>query len=185
MMPEHKLTRRAFLGAGLAAAGSLCLPTSVCAAIRRQLVPARSLSFYNLHTEEHLEVVYWQGGKYLAEGLAEINYILRDYRTGELHRIETRLLDLLYALREKICCRQPFQVISGYRSPATNAYLRKKSRAVAKHSLHIEGKAIDIRLAGYPLSRLRDTAASLRGGGVGYYPRSNFVHLDVGKIRYW
>ena len=145
----------------------------------------RPLSFYNTHTGEKLRTEYWARGEYLPEGLAEINHILRDHRTNEVKPIDPRLLDLLYALQLKLGSRQAFHIISGYRSLATNDFLFRQSRGVVKNSLHICGKAADIRLPGCKLSSLRHAAMDLQEGGVGYYPTSDFVHVDVGTVRYW
>jgi uncharacterized protein YcbK (DUF882 family) len=130
-------------------------------------------------------VVYCAKGRYLPGALADINHILRDHRTGEIKAIDIRLLDLLYALGLKLEDRGPFHVISGYRSPKTNAILRAHGQGVAKNSLHLQGKAVDIRLPGCDLSVLRHAAMNLKGGGVGYYPGPHFVHIDVGRVRHW
>jgi uncharacterized protein YcbK (DUF882 family) len=143
------------------------------------------LSFYNTHTGERLKSVYWAAGDYIAESLREINHILRDPRNDQVHDIDPRLLDLLFALRKEIDANQPFHVISGYRSPDTNAFLRAHSSGVAENSLHLVGQAIDIRSPGRTLSNLRKAAMALKGGGVGYYPKSDFVHVDIGRVRYW
>jgi uncharacterized protein YcbK (DUF882 family) len=145
----------------------------------------RRLSFHNLHTEEKLDLAYWVEGDFVPESLAEINHVLRDHRTNEVAAIDTQLLDLLYRVRFALGTTQPFEVISGYRSPASNLLLSENTSGVAKHSLHLEGKAIDVRIPGISLADLRHTGLDLRGGGVGYYPDSNFVHLDVGRIRTW
>jgi uncharacterized protein YcbK (DUF882 family) len=145
----------------------------------------RSLGFYNTHTDETLKTVYWAKGKYQPEGLREINRILRDYRTGDVHSIDEELLDLLYLLQAKTGHKDKFHIISGYRSPATNAMLSARSAGVAKRSYHMQGKAIDIRLPGYDLKKLHQAALALKGGGVGYYPSSNFIHVDVGPVRRW
>jgi len=146
--------------------------------------PERSLSFYNLHTSEKLKTVYWAEGAYVPEGLAAINHHLRDYRTGEVREIDRRLLDLLYQLHGRLETNQPFQLISGYRSSATNAMLRAHSDGVAQHSLHMDGMAADIRVEGRSLEQIRQTALGMKLGGVGYYP-SQFVHVDVGRVRFW
>lgn len=145
----------------------------------------RELAFYNLHTGESLKTQYWAEGSFIADGLADINHILRDFRTNQVQSIEPNLLELLYQLQTSLGSSQPFQIISGYRSPITNANLASHSEGVAKHSLHMEGKAIDLRIEGVTLNHLRQAAIALRGGGVGYYPNSNFVHVDVGRIRSW
>lgn len=145
----------------------------------------RALRFDNLHTGEKLAVEYWANGAYLPQGLRQIEQNLRDHRTGEAHAIEPRLLDLLYRLRTVLETSEPFQVISGYRSPATNAMLASLGDGVARNSLHTLGLAIDIRVPGRALQTVRDAALALRGGGVGFYPRSDFVHVDVGRVRRW
>lgn len=145
----------------------------------------RSLSFHNLHTNESLKTVYWQGGEYVDSSLGEINRLLRDHRTNEKHPMDRRLLDLLCELRLKLDTTEPLQIISGYRSPATNAMLHSQSEGVAPHSLHMDGMATDIRIRGRALALLRKTALSMNAGGVGYYPSSDFVHVDVGRVRSW
>jgi uncharacterized protein YcbK (DUF882 family) len=160
-------------------------PCPVLGAIRESPSPERSLSLYNPNTRESLHTTYWSNGKYLQKALSDINHILRDRRTGEIKQINTRLLDLLNAIGMELKTQKPFHIISGYRSRRTNALLRKCGKRAAKNSLHIQGKAVDIRLPGYRLSALRRAAFKLKGGGVGYYPRSRFVHIDVGPIRYW
>ncbi len=184
-MSHNKISRRSFLAAGLAATALCVLPCEAVAAVSKAFPFEKALSFDNIHTGEKMKTIYWQQGMYLPEALADINYILRDYRTGEVKEIDTGLLDLLFALRRKLDSKVPFDVISGYRSPATNALLHRRSNGVATHSLHMYGKAIDIRLPGYELNTLRRAARALRRGGVGYYPASDFVHVDVGRVRYW
>jgi len=145
----------------------------------------RRLGFLNLHTGEKLDLPYWIEGDYLPESLAEINRVLRDHRTGAVAAIDIQLLDLLDRVKAALGTAQPFQVISGYRSPASNSLLATNSSGVARRSLHMEGKAIDISIPGVPLADLRRAGLMLKGGGVGYYPGSNFVHLDVGRVRTW
>ena len=145
----------------------------------------RRLDFANLHTGEKLSVAYWERGAYVPDALSAVNKVLRDFRNNEVHAIEPRLLDVLAALSGKVGRQAPFQVISGYRSPATNAALHARSDGVAAHSLHMDGKAIDIRIAGVELTHLRHSALGLGLGGVGYYPTSDFVHVDVGRVRRW
>ncbi len=176
------IARRHFiLGAG---ASLLSAPLSPALA---SLGEVRSLAFNNLHTGETLSLDYWAQGKYIPDALAEVNRLLRDFRTGDVHMISPQLLDLLAVMRSKLDMSTPFQVISGYRSPATNAKLRGENEhsGVASQSLHMQGMAIDVRVPGRSLASLRDAALNLKGGGVGYYPQSDFVHVDVGRVRRW
>jgi uncharacterized protein YcbK (DUF882 family) len=182
---EQSFGRRHFLKLGAFATLATLSPRWGFAALDNSHVSEKSISFYNTHTRESLKTVYWREGTYISKGLADINHILRDHRSGEVKPIDTRLLDLLHALQLKLGTQKPFHVISGYRSPETNAKLRKLGRGVARNSLHISGKAVDVRLPGCRLSSLRRAAMDLSGGGVGYYPRPKFVHLDIGRVRYW
>jgi uncharacterized protein YcbK (DUF882 family) len=145
----------------------------------------RSLKFYALHTGESLTTTYWEDGRYIPGELDRVNYILRDFRANEVKPIDPALLDLLTRIQHRLGINEPFQVISGYRSPVTNAMLHANSEGVAVHSLHLQGKAIDITLKGRSLEQLRGAALAQRSGGVGYYPKSDFVHVDTGRVRYW
>jgi uncharacterized protein YcbK (DUF882 family) len=145
----------------------------------------RTLSFEHTHTGEKLKLTYFERGNYLKDALHEINYLLRDFRTDDVHSIDTALLDQLFDLKQTLSLNKPFQIISGYRSPFTNAQLRKKSHGVADHSYHLQGRAIDIRVEGVSSKKIRNAALAVAQGGVGYYPRNNFVHLDTGKYRTW
>jgi len=145
----------------------------------------RWLKLHNIHTQEKLEAVYFEKGEYVPDAVQAIDKVLRDYRTGDVHPIRPELFDTLSALHQKTGSKSPFQVISGYRSPKTNAMLNKRSGQVAKRSLHMDGKAMDVYLEDVALDRLRAAALDLGRGGVGYYPVSNFVHLDVGPVRRW
>jgi uncharacterized protein YcbK (DUF882 family) len=174
------LDRRQLLQGGLGLAGSLALGTRAFAS-----GAARNVAFHNLHTGESLNATYWENGAYVPSALAALNHLLRDHRTGEVHAIEPRLFDLVASLRGKLETNTTVQVISGYRSPATNASLHARSDGVASHSLHMQGLATDLRIAGVDLAHLRDAAWSLQGGGVGFYPKSQFVHMDVGRVRRW
>jgi uncharacterized protein YcbK (DUF882 family) len=183
-------TRRKILKSGLLSVAALALPGAAWGGIalrapRLGAAATRALSFYNLHTGESLRAVYFENGGYVRGALAEINYILRDFRRNEIKPIDPRLLDLLVALRQRLQTQAEYQVISGYRSPITNAMLHAHSEGVALHSLHVDGRAIDIRVPGRPLQLIRLAALSLRRGGVGYYPRSDFVHVDTGRVRHW
>ena len=177
-------SRRRFIKLGLLAAAGSAVPQSVLAYAKPD-ISVRSLSFYNEHTHETLSVDYYKHGAYLKKALGQINYILRDHRSGEVHPIDRRLVDLLYVLSHDLDVCEPFHIISGYRSPETNTMLRSNSQGVAKKSFHMVGKAIDISLPSVPLKKLQRTAMHLRAGGVGYYPESAFVHVDIGPVRYW
>jgi len=175
--------RRLVLRASLLAAIGVA-PLRSHAMPRRQPEPLR-LAFLNTHTGERLDVVYAEQGRYQDDALAAIDRLLRDHRTGEVASIDRTLLDALARLRASLETEQPFHVISGYRSPATNARLAAASSGVARRSLHLEGRAIDIRLPGRSLEQVRRAAVSLQAGGVGYYRSSDFVHLDTGRVRTW
>lgn len=129
--------------------------------------------------------MYFEQGSYIEEALQEISYLFRDFHSGDIHPIDPLLVDQLYDLKQNLAVNRPIEVISGYRSPYTNAHLRRQSHRVAKHSLHMEGKAIDIRIAGLDTRHIRNAAVAMQRGGVGYYPQANFVHLDTGEIRTW
>ena len=149
--------------------------------------PQRRVCLHNLHTDEKVNTVYYEDGQYIPEALHAVNYVLRDFRNGEMHQMDRSLLDLLGSLGARVGTQSPFQVISGYRSPQTNAMLQEEHEhsGVATHSLHMEGEAIDIRLQDVALDHLRNAAFGLQRGGVGYYPASDFVHVDVGDVRHW
>ena len=174
--------RRDFLKAFLATSAALAAPSLWASAHREQ---ERSLSFKNLHTGESLQATIWAQGRYLEDELQAVNRVLRDHRSGEVHPIDPKLLDMLYALQHSVGVAGPFHIISGYRSPATNQKLRAKNGGVAKKSLHMQGRAIDVCLPGCDLKALRDAALALKAGGVGYYARSGFIHLDTGRVRRW
>lgn len=179
-----RLDRRRLLG--LTVAGGTCLAVgSKARAMSYPSMASRRLAFYNLHTEEMLSAVYWRDGTYVAQGLADISYHLRDFRSGGIKAIDPHLLDLLYDVVHVCGADEPVNVISGYRSPATNAMLAARSNKVSPTSFHIEGKAIDIRLPGRVTRGVRDIALAIGAGGVGYYPESDFVHLDTGPVRAW
>jgi uncharacterized protein YcbK (DUF882 family) len=180
-MTTKRLNRRKFLhGVGIS---TLALESLARAAPRA--TANRELSFVHTHTGESLSVVYYQDGAYQPASLERINHLLRDFRTQEIHSIDLRTLDILFEVQVLADRDEPFQVISGYRSPTTNAALRRSSTGVAEHSLHVQGRAIDVRLGGVATRRLRDLALQLGKGGVGFYPRSDFVHLDSGPFRFW
>jgi uncharacterized protein YcbK (DUF882 family) len=178
--PPARASSRRRLVSALALA-PLALATRV---LSRAAEPARTVAFYHTHTDEQLEVTYFENGEYVAGALAQIDYLLRDFRTGEVAPIDPALLDILHRA-SALCGPRRFEVISGYRSAATNAALAEKSSGVARNSLHLQGRAIDVRLTGYVTGKLRDACIALALGGVGYYPESDFVHLDTGRFRMW
>lgn len=145
----------------------------------------KTLSFEHTHTGEKLRLTYFERGDYIKEALLEINYLLRDFRTDDIYPIDTELLDQLFDLKQTLGLNKPFHIISGYRSPFTNAQLRKHSHRVAEHSFHMQGRAIDIRVEGVSSKMIRNAALTMAQGGVGYYPRNDFVHLDSGRFRTW
>jgi len=174
--------RRRVIHTILATGAALALP-ALQASVHP--VPERSLEFRNLHTGETLRTTYWAEGRYLKDELNDINQVLRDHRSGEIYPMDKNLLDLLYVLQQTVATRGAFHIISGYRSPQTNQKLRTQSHGVAKRSLHMQGRAVDIRLPGCELKHLRDAALSLKAGGVGFYARSDFIHVDTGRVRRW
>jgi uncharacterized protein YcbK (DUF882 family) len=180
-MPREPLDRRMFLRS----VGFTTLALGCAGAAGARVLEKRSLSFVHTHTGESLSVVYFQEGTYQAPSLERINLLLRDFRTEEVHPIDPRTLDILFDLQTLADRDDPFQVISGYRSPQTNAALRGHSSGVAEHSLHMQGRAIDVRLGGFSTRRLHDLARQMGRGGVGFYPQSDFVHLDSGPVRFW
>ncbi|SEH37713.1 YcbK family protein [Magnetospirillum fulvum] len=182
MIDEVK-NRRGFLTLGLGAAAAMVAVSPVEAAVRR--LPERSLNLYNIHTGETLKTVYWGEGRYQPRAIAQISRFLRDHRTGAIHPIDPRLLDLLVSVQRKVGVKGSVHIVSGYRSPATNAILASYSDGVATHSLHTEGKAVDIRVPGHTPRMIGRAARSLRAGGVGTYPESDFVHIDTGRVRVW
>jgi uncharacterized protein YcbK (DUF882 family) len=177
------LGRRRLLSLGFAAAATSMM---VPAAFASQAPSGdRTLSFYNTHTDEKLTATYLRGTNFDKGALRDINHILRDFRTGDVFPIDLKLLDLLTELHQKTGSKKPFQIISGYRSPKTNKMLNAESSGVAKRSMHLDGKAIDIRLADVKLHYLKAAAVEMKRGGVGMYTVSNFVHVDTGRVRYW
>jgi uncharacterized protein YcbK (DUF882 family) len=182
--PERPVSRRTVLGA--MAGGLLLAPF---AGLRAQAMQSdlatRSLSFVHTHTGEQLSVDYWCEGVFQTQCLAPLNHFLRDFRTGEVANMDAGLLDILYELQVQADREATFEIISAYRSPATNAALGAKSSGVAKKSLHMEGRAIDIRMTGFSTRKLQQLALANQRGGVGYYAKSDFVHVDTGRVRSW
>jgi uncharacterized protein YcbK (DUF882 family) len=184
-LSKSLIGRRRVLSFGLGAAAlAVASPLKGALAALPQ-TGTRTLGLVSTHTNEKFLITYWRDGAYDKAALRDINYALRDFRTGEVADIDRNLLDLLVELHRRTGSRKAFQVISGYRSPQTNAMLASASNGVAKHSLHMEAKAIDIRLYDVPLRDLHQTAIGMKAGGVGYYAKSDFVHVDTGRVRYW
>jgi uncharacterized protein YcbK (DUF882 family) len=186
-MNPCKLRRALLTGARVGLAG-LALPLAARAASpHRGAAPAPArLAFVHTHTGETLDLVYRQQGQYLTDAMQRIDRLLRDHRTGDIHPVDPALLDLLAGVSDQLGAgSRAFHVISGYRSPATNGMLNARGSGVARQSLHLSGKAIDVRIPGISLARLRDVAQSMKAGGVGFYPKSDFVHLDTGRVRSW
>ncbi|HJW12866.1 MAG TPA: DUF882 domain-containing protein [Albitalea sp.] len=181
-MTDHPASpRRRFLR--LAAASAL---PAAWASAKASAPSARALSLVHTHTHERIELVYAVGDSYVPQALASLNHFLRDHYSGDVGLIDPQVFDQLHRVQQTLGGGGAFEVISGYRCPATNARLREtRGGGVATHSLHMEGRAIDVRLPGVALADLRDAALSLRSGGVGFYAHEQFVHLDTGRVRHW
>ena len=177
-------SRRDFLKMGTGFLAACLVPTTGWSSLLPSSI-RRSLSFYHTHTGERLAVCYFKNGIYCPEAIQKINFILRDHRTGEVGAIDPRLLDLLFSANNRLGSDAPFHIISGFRSPRTNARLRKQGSGVAKFSYHMLGRAIDIRLPGCDTHTLRQVCLNFKIGGIGYYPRSDFIHVDTGAFRTW
>ena len=184
-MPDRRINRRLFIKIFAQTALWGVYSASAFAAIDRLSASKRTLLLYNVHTGQKLDADYFAQGRYQDNALKKINYVLRDYRTGDIKPIRRELLDLLYFISRTLDRPPRFHIISGYRSPETNAMLRRRSNKVAKNSLHMEGEAVDIRIPGCDTTWLRGVCMNLKAGGVGYYPKSEFVHVDIGPVRYW
>jgi len=192
--------RQVLFGAGMAAvaaaipsvlqgeilkAAPLAPPDLVVTPTATALADVRRVTLHNLHTGDKFDEVYWEKGAYVPDALAAAQHALRDWRNGEEHFMDPKLFDLLHGISQTLETQQPFQIISGYRSPASNAAMHARSSGVAEHSQHMLGKASDIRVEGIELNNLHKAALSLKAGGVGLYPVSNFVHVDVARVRTW
>ncbi len=178
--------RRSFLKSSVVLASALSMPALARAASTATAAPGeRTLRLYNTHTGESLRSVFWAEGQFVPDALNDINKLLRDHRSNTIAPIDPQLLVLLEQVTARFGNQQVMHIISGYRSPETNAKLAARSGGVARHSMHLDGKAIDIRLPGRDLASVHKAALQAKGGGVGYYPSSQFVHLDTGRVRHW
>ncbi len=203
---HQAMTRRHLLKRGVVAAAAVLVPGIALAdewirlpeappeshitparyrVLKRNSDRPRALSFYNPHTGESLNTVYFEDGHYLPGAMSEVNYFFRDFRANEVKAIDPDLLDLLCDVHTELDTTQPFNLVSGYRTAATNAWLAAQTEGVARHSLHIEGRAADINIPGRQLSFIQRVALALHLGGVGYYPHAGFVHIDTGRVRRW
>ena len=182
--PCINLNRRHFLHNLSYVAAAMVFPNLATATIKKNH-SAKHLTFENLHTGETLSATYFENGRYVNGALKELNHILRDHRSGDVFSMDPSLFDLLHEMQYQLGVKQPIQIISGYRSPATNAQLQKETFGVATKSLHMLGKAIDIRMEGVNSNVIKQTAIAMQRGGVGYYPDSDFVHVDTGRVRHW
>ena len=178
-LDDHGRARRRLVFAGASAGTLLLAPVSAFAA------RPRALSFYHTHTGEQLKVTFAEGSRLIPEALDQVSRFLRDFRSGEAHPMDPKLLEILHTLQQQTGGKGPFEIISAYRSPQTNEMLRNNSNGVAQRSLHMEGKAMDVRLRGVDTRKLREAAVGLQAGGVGYYQSSDFIHVDTGGVRYW
>ena len=179
------VTRRGLLRA-FAATAVVATPTySNAAGFLRGGGDIRRIKMYSGRTGERIDMIYWLEGDYIPEAVAEISRFYRDWRTGDVKQIDTRTLDIMAAAHRMMDISEPYQLLSGYRSPQTNAMLRRRSRGVAKNSLHMKGQAADLRLASRSVRQMARAASACSAGGVGRYSRSNFVHMDCGPVRTW
>ncbi len=174
------LNRRKLLTAGAAVAFAVLRPAAA-----RAFYPVRKVFLANPHTGDTFHDIYWEEGAYIPDALARIDLLMRDFHNDQVRRIDPDLIDLLARLRSRLGIVNPIQVMSGYRSPQTNAAVRRRNRHVARNSYHMQGKAVDIRVPGFHLAKLRRAAIELRSGGIGTYPKATFLHLDVGPYRVW
>ncbi len=186
---QDPIRRRILRVGGLAILGGCCGLTGPLARTAMATVPAasspRAVTLHNIHTGERGTCVFANGGRYLADGLAKADRLLRDHRTGDVHAMAPELLDLLHDLALGLDVEPAFEIVSGYRSPRTNAALRRAGRGVARKSYHMQGMAADVRLVGVDLTRLHRQAVALGQGGVGLYSGPGFIHVDTGPVRTW
>lgn len=185
LISQHIFSRRSFLKWMILTGITTHFPLNAFGRAIPCQSSERVLSVHNIHTGEYFKDVYWAENHYVMESLNEINRVLRDHRTNETIPIDTRLIDLFHSIHSVHGNLHTIYIVSGYRSPKTNEYLRMKGHCAARNSLHKKGMAADVILAGVPLKELRKTAVRLKGGGVGYYPKKHFIHIDTGPVRYW
>ncbi|WP_293576999.1 DUF882 domain-containing protein [Phaeobacter sp.] len=179
------LSRRALLGA-FAATSVIAAPTfSNAAGFLRGAGDIRRIRMYSGRTGEKIDMIYWIDGKYVKDAVKEVNYFMRDWRSDDVKDMDLRTIDIMAAAHNLMDATEPYMLLSGYRSPKTNAMLRSRSRGVAKNSLHMRGQAADLRLSSRSVSQMAKAAMACRAGGVGKYARSNFVHMDCGVVRSW
>ncbi|TCL09419.1 uncharacterized protein YcbK (DUF882 family) [Shimia isoporae] len=187
-MTEHSsssISRRALLGAFAATALTAAPTFSKAAGFLRGGGDIRRIRMYSGRTGEKIDTIYWVEGKYIKDAVKEINAFMRDWRTNDVIGIDTRTIDIMAAAHNLLDVNEPYMLLSGYRSPATNAMLRSRSRGVAKNSLHMKGQAADLRISSRSVHQIAKAAAACRAGGVGRYSGSNFVHMDCGPVRTW
>ena len=179
------ISRRGLLGA-FAATAMIATPTfSNAFGFLRGAGDIRRIRMYSGRTGESIDTIYWVEGDYIKEAMKEINHFMRDWRTGTVTNIDPRTVDIMAASHRLMDVSEPYMMLSGYRSPKTNAMLRSKSGGVARHSLHMVGQAADLRLKSRSVGQMSKAAAACASGGVGKYSRSNFVHMDCGPVRTW
>ncbi len=181
---EYQSDRRGFIKNGLMFTAALGFWTPELA-LAKNADQGREISFKNAHTGERFNDTYWEDGKYLPDAFGDLKRVMRDFRTGDQYPIDPRLIDVLFVLKEKVGNRNPYSLFSAYRSPKTNERLRRRSEGVARNSLHMQGQAADINLPGTRLANVEKAALRLKIGGVGFYPKSGFVHIDTGRVRSW
>jgi uncharacterized protein YcbK (DUF882 family) len=179
------MTRRALLGAFAASAVAAAPTYSNAAGFLRGGGDIRRIRMYSGRTGERIDMIYWIEGKYIKDAVKEVNYFMRDWRTDGIKTIDLRTVDIMAASHNLMDVHEPYMLLSGYRSPKTNAMLRSRSRGVAKNSLHMQGQAADLRLSSRSVNQMAKAAMACHGGGVGRYSGSNFVHMDCGVVRSW
>ena len=179
------MTRRSVLGAFAATAVAVAPTFANAAGFLRGAGDIRRIKMYSGRTGERIDMIYWIEGNYIKDAVSELNYFMRDWRTDGVKSMDLRTVDIMAASHNLLDVSEPYMLLSGYRSPQTNAMLRSRSRGVAKNSLHMRGQAADLRLASRSVNQMARAAIACNGGGVGRYSGSNFVHMDCGQVRNW